>query len=397
MAYSLPNTQAPDVAFHNAIGQGGNLYNMVIQHAMQRAQERRAQEMQPLKMRQMEAAMQHAAAASGRNAQARQEAHQRYLNEQNPDYAANKFMHEMQMLGNMGGENRPAENAPEERPQQFNALREMMQSRGMPQGKGPMMNAPEEQEQPKMVGSPEQQPAGAEQPKSQGIDWNNLNPVQKMWAAKHGYKPAVEALHEKMEREIATSNIKEQGKLDVKRAQQLREAGKDLELAGVDVKGIHDILTGPDSLGTGITKTLIGKLGWGSEKLGAFNERALRLQTQMTKALSSRGGVGAAKIVQSGKPSTWKSTSENIGITDAYADRIKNEFDLLNQEYKGITGKDLPYTLPEYVHNIGKKIDTNKFTPKMNFDSEKEYHDYMSTLTPAQRKIVVTTIRGASK
>lgn len=162
--------------------------------------------------------------------------------------------------------------------------------------------------------------------------------------------------HEKMEREITTSNLKEQNKLDIKQAQKLRDTAKDLQLAGLDVEGIHDILTGPDSLGTGITKTLIGKLGWGSEKLGQFNERALRLQTQMTKALSSRGGVGAAKIVQSGKPTTWKSTSENLGITDAYADRIKNEFDLLNQEYKAITGKNLPYTLPEYVHNIGNKM-----------------------------------------
>ena len=162
--------------------------------------------------------------------------------------------------------------------------------------------------------------------------------------------------HEKMEREISTSNMQEQNKLDIKRAQQLKETAKDLELAGLDVEGIHDILTGPDSLGTGLTKSLVGKLGWGSEKLGAFNERALRLQAQMTKALSSRGGAQAANIVAGGKPSSWKSTSENLGITDAYADRLKNEFKLLNQEYKGITGKNLPYTLPEYVRNIGKKM-----------------------------------------
>lgn len=203
--------------------------------------------------------------------------------------------------------------------------------------------------------------------------------------------------HEKMERQINTANIKEQTKINIIRAQQISELAKDLTLAGIDTNGIHEILTGQDSLGTGITKTLIGKLGWGSEKLGAFNERALRLQAQMARALSSRGGVGAANIVASGKPSTWKSTSENIGITDAYADHIKNEFDLLNQEYKSLTGKSLPYTLPEYVQNIGKKVDDNIFKPKTVFNSADEYHSYMKSLPPNQQNIVIEALKEKSK
>lgn len=231
-------------------------------------------------------------------------------------------------------------------------------------------------------------------------------PTQERPASSSNYKQALvrhlvglptEMPHEKMEREISTSNIQEQNKLNVKRAQQLRETAKDLQLAGLDVDGIHDILTGPDSLGTGITKTLVGKLGWGSQKLGAFNERALRLQAQMTKALSSRGGAQAANIVAAGKPSSWKSTSENLGITDAYADRLKNEFKLLDQEYKSITGKNLPYSLPEYVHNIGRKIDANIFKPKTDFVDAKAYHDYMASLKPEQRQMVIKALRESRK
>ena len=188
--------------------------------------------------------------------------------------------------------------------------------------------------------------------------WDNVPSSRKDLKAM-GFERGVELPHQKAAREINTANAKEQQKLNIKRAQDVSELAKDLQLAGMDVNGIHELLTGSDSLGTGITRTLVGKLGWGSEKLGEFNERALRLQSQMARALSSRGGVGAANIVASGKPSTWKSTSENIGITNAYAERIKNEFDLLNQEYKKLSGRDLPYTLPEYVHNIGKKIDDN--------------------------------------
>ncbi len=202
---------------------------------------------------------------------------------------------------------------------------------------------------------------------------------------------------EKMQREISSSNIKEQNKLDINRAQELRESAKDLSLAGLDINGIHDILTGPDSLHTGITRSLTGKLGFGSEKLGELNERALRLQAQMARALSQRGGVGAANIVASGKPSSWKSTSENLGITKAYAERIKNEFDLLNQEYKNISGKDLPYTLPEYVHNISNKIDKNIFKPKTEFNSEQEFHQYMNSIKPEQRKLVVKAIKESSR
>ena len=207
----------------------------------------------------------------------------------------------------------------------------------------------------------------------------------------------IETPEQKSRREINTKKQEEQNKLDIKRAQQIKEQARDLELAGVDVSGIHDILTGPDSLGTGITKTLIGKLGWGSEKLGEFNERTLRLQAQMTKALSSRGGVGAANIVASGKPNTWKSTSENLGITRAYAERIKNEFNSLNKEYKKITHENLPYTLPEYVRNISKKIVDKTFKPKTSFDSEKDFHNYMKTLTAQQKQIVLNSIRGSTK
>jgi hypothetical protein len=205
---------------------------------------------------------------------------------------------------------------------------------------------------------------------------------------------------EKMNREISTSRIEEQNKQEIKRAQVLRDTAKDLSLAGMDINGIHDILTGPDSLSTGITRSLVGKLGFGSEKLGALNERALRLQAQMARALSSKGGAGAANIVASGKPSSWKSTSENLGITDAYAERIGNEFEMINKEYKAITGKNLPYTLPEYVHNIGKKIEEHSFKPKNNFSSEKEYHDYMQALNPEQRTLALKAqkaARGESK
>lgn len=238
-----------------------------------------------------------------------------------------------------------------------------------------------------------------EQPSQPNLEIFRKNPfLRGLYKKKYGVDPLApisESPEVKRAADIEEAKTEAQNALDIKQAQKLREQAKDLELAGVDLEGIHDLLTGPDSLGTGISSSLVGKLGWGSEKLGSFNERALRLQAQMTKALSSRGGVGAAKVVEKGKPSTWKSTSENIGITDAYAERLKNEFELLNQEYKSITNKDLPYTLPEYVHNIGKKIEKNMFKPKTVFSNKKDYHDYMMSLTPEKRKLAINALRKA--
>jgi Rod binding domain-containing protein len=207
-----------------------------------------------------------------------------------------------------------------------------------------------------------------------------------------------ETPEQKRENDIKDAAVKEQQTIDIKRAQDIKEAAKELQLSGLDIDAIHDILTGPDSLSTGVIKSVIGKVGFGSQKLGELNERAIRLQAQMTHALSSRGGVGAANIVASGKPSSWKGTQENLGITKAYAERIKNEYDLLNNEYKQIMHKDLPYTLPEYVQKINNKINKHiNFKPKTKFSSEKEFHDYMKGLKPEERKLTLKVLREASK
>ena len=44
MAYNLPNTMAPDVSFGKGLDRGTNLYNMLMQHAVQRSQNKRQDE-----------------------------------------------------------------------------------------------------------------------------------------------------------------------------------------------------------------------------------------------------------------------------------------------------------------------------------------------------------------
>ena len=206
MALNIPLPEAPDKAFHNAIGQGANMYNMVIQQALKKAEDKREQELHPLKMQQLKQAMEHAAAASGRASQSRQEAHEKYLREKDPNYEINKFMNDMKVLGgDTSGQQTSAEENPQEAPQEapqqapeqaqepLHVLK-MMQSKMMPQGQGAMM-APEEpmpspaQEQqmpPKEMEEPH--PHVVEHLKQNGLDLHNLNDRQKMYMAKKGFK-----------------------------------------------------------------------------------------------------------------------------------------------------------------------------------------------------------------
>jgi hypothetical protein len=198
---------------------------------------------------------------------------------------------------------------------------------------------------------------------------------------------------EKQAREVSTDALKAQNKQSIERAQEIKELAKDLMLEGLDVDGIHDLLVGPDSLSTGIWAGVQGKTGWGTTKAGELKERAVRLQASMAHALSSKGGAGAAKIAEGGKPSIWKSTAENLGITKAMAQHISSEFKYLNDEYKTITGQDLPYTLPEFVASTAKAVQKHQFTPETKFTSDQEVRKYLSSLPKNERKQALKKIR----
>lgn len=205
------------------------------------------------------------------------------------------------------------------------------------------------------------------------------------------------------QQEVEAATDKLQSKMDLERAQALREQAQSLKLGADEINAIHELLTGNKPLKTGIKASIKSKLGYGSKEFGEFLERAQNIQSEMTHDLSARGGQGAARIVAAGKVSGWKGRKENLGLSDAYANKIKNKYELLNQEYKTITGQDLPYSLPEYVYNIAKTIHGSgsgsrsgsvKFTPRTTFDSDKEYHDYMTGLSEKNQDLVIKAIKA---
>lgn len=101
---------APDIALGKAFTQGTGLYNMLMQHAIQRAQSKRmdeqnqrAAEMQPYNIKKIESAIANANAANARQQamlnprlQALKDSHDKYVRESDPNYEineANKWIH----------------------------------------------------------------------------------------------------------------------------------------------------------------------------------------------------------------------------------------------------------------------------------------------------------------
>lgn len=193
MAYSLPNTMAPDVSMGRGLDRGINFYNNLISQALEQAKNKRANEYQPYQIKHLLSQIENAKSMNARQQsllnprlQALKDAHERAQRLADPDYEVKKLMHGMELLKNFGQNAgaRPT-GEPGEQPQKYDALKNMLQGQGMFQGQG-AMQAPEEQ-------GVEQQPMGglaepAPQPEQQGFDINNLNPAQQAWLQTQGKK-----------------------------------------------------------------------------------------------------------------------------------------------------------------------------------------------------------------
>lgn len=325
MAYgAIPVTGSPIDSLFSGMNQSQNMFSKMMEQAAKQEQMNRLHEMMPYEQKRIMAQIKNADAASGRASSARQEAHQRYLNEMNPDYAANKFMHEMQMLESMGsGAPEMSGNAtPEaqEAPPQFNALRDMMQSRGMPQGQG--MMAPEEGLQQSVeMGAPEQ-PQMQQQspaPKQQGLDWNNMNPLQKMWAAKHGFKPSAETPGEKQDRAISLYQAKLNQKEAFDQAKELRKVDGEIPLTNAMKTQMQNIISGVPKVKVKIDSLIKAQsptalLGYKSSSKAVHN--ALVKETAETYA----------------KAKGWPNTNESIKAAAEILDRHTFESDSAYRE-----------------------------------------------------------------
>lgn len=81
-------------------------------------------------------------------------------------------------------------------------------------------------------------------------------------------------------------------------------------------------------------------------ELGKFTTVAGKLQAELGKYASSRGGIQAVNWAASVKPSVWKPQDYNYGMFEGIQQNLKDDYNTLNEQYKAATGKNLPVPLP---------------------------------------------------
>lgn len=105
---------------------------------------------------------------------------------------------------------------------------------------------------------------------------------------------------------------------------------------------------------TGIGSGLAEKFNLSNNpELGKFTTVTGKLQAELGKYASSRGGIQAVKWAQSVKPSSFKPEDYNYGMFEGIQSNLADDYATLNNQYKAVTGQDLPVPLPQMRRNEG--------------------------------------------
>lgn len=128
---------------------------------------------------------------------------------------------------------------------------------------------------------------------------------------------------------------------------------------GYDLMDKNPGLTGPGNVVSAIPIPFSGgsKLNLSSKpELGEFTTVAGKLQAELGRYASQRGGVQAVKWAASVKPSAFNSEGYNYGMFNGLQNSIQNDYKALNEQYKAVSGgKDLPVALPAMKTTRGTK------------------------------------------
>lgn len=135
---------------------------------------------------------------------------------------------------------------------------------------------------------------------------------------------------------------------------------------GYDLLDQNPNLTGPGT-GLGNKFNILN-----SEPIGKFNNVTGKLQAELGKYASSRGGIQAVNWAASVKPSLWKPQDTNYGMFEGIQNSLNDDYNTLNQQYKAATGEDLPVKLPAMTSTRGKIQIRNKKTGETKYISQQE-------------------------
>jgi hypothetical protein len=214
--------------------------------------------------------------------------------------------------------------------------------------------------------------------KAQLSNKNNLDPLKmellkaRIEAVKAG-KNQKESPEDRMQREVDTVEKKE----DVKEGSKLKTAARTLQ--GVREKGLKlkKLLEENPGL-TGWRQGGLAMLNLSqSEALAKFDQTARRLQADMARYGSQRGGAQALKWAERAKPSNFRGNKYNMGMIDSILEDTDSEHENMASEYQSRLGKEFP--IKAFGQKKGKmvKIRDNQ-TGQVHEMSEEEAQKLMA-------------------
>jgi len=158
---------------------------------------------------------------------------------------------------------------------------------------------------------------------------------------------AQETPDERKQREIDTRVQSAQGVAGAKEASKIRDQATALANSANLVQQGYNLLDENPDL-TGIGSGIASKFNLSNNpNLGKFTTVAGKLQAELGKYASQRGGIQAVNWASSVKPSQWKPEDYNYGMFEGIQQNLQDDYNTLNQQYKAATGKDLPIKLPK--------------------------------------------------
>ena len=176
--------------------------------------------------------------------------------------------------------------------------------------------------------------AGALKLPTQVVEGNLITPFGTF---KVGEAPA-----EKGQREVGEKMQGVKGESDIKTTQALEAQADALVESGKLYKKLHDIHKQYPDL-TGLRAGYAAKKGiqlWPG--VGEYVGTTKKLQSQINKAISQRGGVGAMQIAGTIKPDVGNQENYNLGMIKSGLEDLLSDMTVVNNRYKAKTGQDLP-------------------------------------------------------
>lgn len=147
-----------------------------------------------------------------------------------------------------------------------------------------------------------------------------------------------ETPEERMNREVETVEKKE----NVKEGSKLVTAGRSLQGVYEKATKLKRLLEDNPGI-TGLRPGMMSKLNLSQSKaLAEFDQTARRLQADMARYGSQRGGAQALKWAERAKPSNFRSEKYNLGMIDSILEDVQGEYENMSDEYQTRLKKNFP-------------------------------------------------------